>query len=235
MDTSQTLADLLDHSAVDAIALTLRLAAVTTVALLVIAIPLSWWLSQTKSRWRAPVSALVTLPLVLPPTVLGFYLLVLMGPSGLIGQVTQALGWGLLSFSFTGLVMGSIVFSLPFAVQPIQYAFESMGPRPMEVAATLRARPLDAFCSVALPMAKPGILTAAILSFAHTVGEFGVVLMIGGNIAGQTRVVSTEIYTYVESMQYAQAHWLAAIMVVFSFGVLLWLALLKRQNRGLLS
>jgi len=235
MDTSQTLADLLDHSAVDAIALTLRLAAVTTVALLVIAIPLAWWLSQTKSRWRAPVSALVTLPLVLPPTVLGFYLLVLMGPSGLIGQLTQALGWGLLSFSFTGLVVGSIVFSLPFAVQPIQYAFESMGPRPMEVAATLRARPLDAFYSVALPMAKPGILTAAILSFAHTVGEFGVVLMIGGNIAGQTRVVSTEIYTYVESMQYAQAHWLAAIMVVFSFGVLLWLALLKRQNRRLLS
>jgi len=144
-------------------------------------------------------------------------------------------GWGLLSFTFTGLVIGSIVFSLPFAVQPIQHAFESIGQRPLEVALTLRARPLDAFVSVALPMAKPGIITAAILSFAHTVGEFGVVLMIGGNIAGQTRVVSTEIYTYVESMQYAQAHWLAAIMVIFSFAVLLWLALLKRRTRGVLS
>ena len=233
--SSPTLASLLEHSAIDAIALTLRLAAVTTIALLIIAIPLAWWLSQTRSRWRAPVSALVTLPLVLPPTVLGFYLLVLMGPSGFIGQLTDALGWGLLSFTFTGLVIGSIVFSLPFAVQPIQYAFESIGRRPLEVALTLRARPLDAFVSVALPMAKPGIITAAILSFAHTVGEFGVVLMIGGNIAGQTRVVSTEIYTYVESMQYAQAHWLAAIMVIFSFAVLLWLALLKRRTRGVLS
>jgi len=230
-----TLSSLLDHSATDAIALTLRLATVTTIALLVIAIPLAWWLSQTRSRWRAPVSALVTLPLVLPPTVLGFYLLVLMGPSGVIGQVTDAIGLGLLSFTFTGLVIGSIIFSLPFAVQPIQHAFESIGPRPLEVAMTLRARPLDAFLTVSLPMAKPGILVATILSFAHTVGEFGVVLMIGGNIAGQTRVVSTEIYTYVESMQYTQAHWLAAIMVVFSFAVLLWLALLKRQARGVLS
>jgi molybdate transport system permease protein len=226
---------ILNQSAVDAILLTLRLAAVTTICLLIIATPLAWWLSQTRSRWRAPVSAMVTLPLVLPPTVLGFYLLVMMGPSGPIGQLTEAIGLGLLSFTFTGLVVGSIVFSLPFAVQPIQHAFESMGPRPMEVAATLRARPMDAFFNVALPMAKPGILTAAILSFAHTVGEFGVVLMIGGNIAGQTNVVSTEIYTYVESMQYAQAHWLAAIMVVFSFAVLLWLALMKRQTRAMLS
>jgi len=229
------LESILEQSAIDAILLTLRLAAVTTICLLVIAIPLAWWLSQTRSRWRAPVSAMVTLPLVLPPTVLGFYLLVMMGPSGPIGQITEAIGLGLLSFTFTGLVIGSIVFSLPFAVQPIQHAFESMGVRPMEVAATLRARPIDAFFSVALPLAKPGILTASILSFAHTVGEFGVVLMIGGNIAGQTSVVSTEIYTYVESMQYAQAHWLAAIMVVFSFAVLLWLALLKRQNRGMLT
>lgn len=226
---------ILNQSAVDAILLTLRLAAVTTICLLIIATPLAWWLSQTRSRWRAPVSAMVTLPLVLPPTVLGFYLLVMMGPSGPIGQLTEAIGLGLLSFTFTGLVVGSIVFSLPFAVQPIQHAFESMGPRPMEVAATLRARPMDAFFNVALPMAKPGILTATILSFAHTVGEFGVVLMIGGNIAGQTSVVSTEIYTYVESMQYAQAHWLAAIMVVFSFAVLLWLALMKRQTRAMLS
>ncbi len=226
---------ILSQSAIDALLLTLRLAAVTTICLLIIATPLAWWLSQTRSHWRAPVSAMATLPLVLPPTVLGFYLLVMMGPSGPIGQLTEAIGLGLLSFTFTGLVVGSIVFSLPFAVQPIQHAFESMGPRPMEVAATLRARPMDAFFSVALPMAKPGILTATILSFAHTVGEFGVVLMIGGNIAGQTSVVSTEIYTYVESMQYAQAHWLAAIMVIFSFAVLLWLALMKRQTRAMLS
>uniref|UniRef100_UPI00405593D4 molybdate ABC transporter permease subunit n=1 Tax=Orrella sp. TaxID=1921583 RepID=UPI00405593D4 len=226
---------ILSQSAIDALLLTLRLAAVTTICLLIIATPLAWWLSQTRSHWRAPVSAMVTLPLVLPPTVLGFYLLVVMGPSGPIGQLTEAIGLGLLSFTFSGLVVGSIVFSLPFAVQPIQHAFESMGPRPMEVAATLRARPMDAFFSVALPMAKPGILTATILSFAHTVGEFGVVLMIGGNIAGQTSVVSTEIYTYVESMQYAQAHWLAAIMVIFSFAVLLWLALMKRQTRAMLS
>lgn len=226
---------ILSQSAIDALLLTLRLAAVTTICLLIIATPLAWWLSQTRSHWRAPVSAMVTLPLVLPPTVLGFYLLVMMGPSGPIGQLTEAIGLGLLSFTFSGLVVGSIVFSLPFAVQPIQHAFESMGPRPMEVAATLRARPMDAFFSVALPMAKPGILTATILSFAHTVGEFGVVLMIGGNIAGQTSVVSTEIYTYVESMQYAQAHWLAAIMVIFSFAVLLWLALMKRQTRAMLS
>jgi molybdate transport system permease protein len=175
------------------------------------------------------VSALVTLPLVLPPTVLGFYLLVLMGPDGAVGRLTTALGWGTLNFSFTGLLIGSIVFSLPFAVQPIQHAFEAIGPRPLEVAATLRARPLDAFFSVALPLARPGLLTAAILSFAHTVGEFGVVLMIGGNIPGQTRVVSTQIYGHVEAMEYAQAHVLAAGMVVLSFGVLLALALMKRR------
>lgn len=211
-----------------AIRLTLELAALTTVLLLLIATPLAWWLARSTSRWRAPVNALVTLPLVLPPTVLGFYLLVLMGPSGWLGQMTQALGWGLLSFSFTGLLIGSIVFSLPFAVQPLQYAFESLGARPLEVAATLRARPLDAFFTVALPQAKGGVLTAAILSFAHTVGEFGVVLMIGGNIPGQTRVVSTQIYGHVEAMDYTQAHWLAGGVVLFSFGVLLALAALRR-------
>jgi molybdate transport system permease protein len=178
------------------------------------------------------VSAFVSLPLVLPPTVLGFYLLVLMGPEGWLGQMTQALGWGLLSFSFTGLLIGSMVFSLPFAVLPLQHAFESLGTRPLEVAATLRARPLDAFFTVALPQAKGGVLTAAILSFAHTVGEFGVVLMIGGNIPGQTRVVSTQIYGHVEAMAYTQAHWLAGGMVLFSFGVLLALAGLRRgQDR----
>ena len=212
-----------------AIGLTLQLASLTTLCLLLLATPLAWWLSQTHSVWRSPVSALVTLPLVLPPSVLGFYLLVVMGPQGPLGQFTQAMGWGVWSFTFTGLLLGSVLFSLPFAVQPIQHAFETMGTRPMEVAATLRASPLDAFVHVALPLAKPGLLTAAILSFAHTVGEFGVVLMIGGNIPGQTRVVSTQIYGHVEAMEYAQAHGLAGGMVVFSFVVLLLLALLKKS------
>ena len=213
-----------------AIGLTIQLASVTTIILLVIATPLAWWLSQTQSKWRRPIGALVTLPLVLPPTVLGFYLLMLFGPQGWVGMATQALGLGLLSFSFAGLVIGSIVFSLPFAVQPIQYAFEAIGRRPMEVAATLRASPMDAFFSVALPLAKPGLVTATVLTFAHTVGEFGVVLMIGGNIPGQTRVVSTQIFGHVEAMEYAQAHWLAAGMVVFSFAVLLMLALFKKRH-----
>ena len=216
--------------ALQAIWLTAQLATLTTLVLLVIATPIAWWLSTTGSRWRAPISALVTLPLVLPPTVLGFYLLVVMGPDGPLGRLTLALGWGTLSFTFTGLLIGSIIFSLPFAVQPIQHAFEAIGPRPMEVAATLRARPLDAFFSVALPLARPGLITAAILSFAHTVGEFGVVLMIGGNIPGKTRVVSTQIYGHVEAMEYAQAHWLAGGMVLLSFAVLLALSLMKRRT-----
>ena len=220
----------LSSEAWQAIALTLKLATLSSALLLLIATPLAWWLSQTTSRWRAPIGALVMLPLVLPPTVLGFYLLVLLGPQGWVGQLTQSIGLGVLSFSFSGLLIGSIVFSLPFAVQPIQYAFEAMGKRPMEVAATLRARPIDAFFSVALPMAKPGLLTATVLSFAHTVGEFGVVLMIGGNIPGVTRVVSTQIYGHVEAMEYAQAHWLAAGMVVFSFAVMIALARLKRRS-----
>ncbi len=213
-----------------AIGLTLQLATMTTIVLLLIATPLAWWLSQTRSRWRAPINALVTLPLVLPPTVLGFYILVLLGPDGWVGMLTQWLGIGLLSFSFSGLLIGSVIFSLPFAVQPIQYAFEAIGSRPMEVAATLRASPLDAFFTVALPLARPGLITATVLSFAHTVGEFGVVLMIGGNIPGQTRVVSTQIFGHVEAMEYTQAHWLSAGMVVFSFAVLVSLALLKRRT-----
>ena len=213
-----------------AVALTLTLAALTSFLLLLIATPLAWWLSQTRSWWRSPISALVTLPLVLPPTVLGFYLLVLLGPHGWVGQLTQAVGLGILSFSFSGLLIGSIIFSLPFAVQPIQYAFEAIGRRPMEVASTLRARPLDDFFSVALPLAKPGLLTATVLSFAHTVCEFGVVLMIGGNIPGKTRVVSTQIYGHVEAMEYTQAHWLAAGMVIFSFAVLIALSRLKRRS-----
>jgi molybdate transport system permease protein len=216
--------------AMQAIFLTLKLASLTTLLLLLIATPLAWWLSQTRSRWRAPVSAVVTLPLVLPPTVLGFYILIVLGPQGWVGQLTQSLGLGVLSFSFAGLLIGSIIFSLPFAVQPIQYAFEAIGKRPMEVAATLRASPLDAFFTVALPLAKPGLFTATVLSFAHTVGEFGVVLMIGGNIPGKTQVVSTQIYGHVEAMEYAQAHWLAAGMVVFSFVVLIALSRLKRRS-----
>jgi molybdate transport system permease protein len=166
--------------------------------------------------------------------VLGFYILVLLGPEGWIGMLTQQLGIGLLSFSFTGLLIGSVIFSLPFAVQPIQYAFEAIGRRPMEVAATLRATPFDAFFSVALPLAKPGLFTATVLSFAHTVGEFGVVLMIGGNIPGETRVVSTQIFGHVEAMEYTQAHWLAAGMVVFSFVVLIALSLLKKRSDRIL-
>jgi len=216
-----------------AIWLTLRLASVTTVLLLVLATPLAWWLAHTGSRWRGPVGAVVALPLVLPPTVLGFYLLVSLGPQGPLGQLTQALGWGLLPFTFAGLVLGSVVYSLPFAVQPLQHAFESMGKRPMEVAASLRASPLDAFFTVALPLARPGFVTAAVLSFAHTVGEFGVVLMLGGNIPEKTRVVSTQIYGHVEALQYTQAHWLSAGMVVFSFVVLLGLGWLNPRGSRL--
>lgn len=225
---------MIESASLQAVWLTVKLAALTTALLLVVATPLAWWLAQTRSRWKSVVSAFVTLPLVLPPTVLGFYLLALMGPHGPLGQFTQALGLGLLSFSFTGLLIGSLVFSLPFAVQPMQYAFESLGRRPLEVAATLRASPLDAFFTVALPQARGGILTAAILSFAHTVGEFGVALMIGGNIPGETRVVSTQIYGHVEAMEYTQAHWLAGGMVLFSFCVLLALGLLRRKSSRLL-
>ena len=220
----------LNRDALDAIGLTLVLATSTTLILLALATPLAWWLSQTQSRWRAPIGALATLPLVLPPSVLGFYLLVAMGPQGPLGQLTQAMGWGVLSFTFTGLLIGSVIFSLPFAVQPVQHAFESMGSRPLEVAYTLRASPIDAFFTVALPLARPGLVTAAILSFSHTVGEFGVVLMIGGNIPGKTRVVSTQIYGHVEAMEYAQAHWLAGGMLVFSFAVLLGLSMLRKRS-----
>ena len=220
----------LNRDALDAIGLTLVLATSTTLILLALATPLAWWLSQTQSRWRAPIGALATLPLVLPPSVLGFYLLVAMGPQGPLGQLTQAMGWGVLSFTFSGLLIGSVIFSLPFAVQPVQHAFESMGSRPLEVAYTLRASPIDAFFTVALPLARPGLVTAAILSFSHTVGEFGVVLMIGGNIPGKTRVVSTQIYGHVEAMEYAQAHWLAGGMLVFSFAVLLGLSMLRKRS-----
>ena len=216
--------------ALQTIWLTLQLASLTTLILLIIATPLAWWLAHTRSGWRTPLAALAALPLVLPPTVLGFYLLVALGPNGPLGQLTLALGLGTLSFTFSGLLLGSRVFSLPFAVQPLQHAFAALGSRPMEVAATLRAKPLDAFFSVAVPMARSGFVTAAILTFAHTVGEFGMVLMIGGNIPGKTQVVSTQIYGYVEAMEYTQAHWLAGSMVLFSFIVLIGLGLLNRRS-----
>ncbi|TWO68399.1 molybdate ABC transporter permease subunit [Caenimonas sedimenti] len=221
--------------ALGAIRLTLQLAAATTLLLLLIATPLAWWLAHTRSRWRPIVGAVVALPLVLPPTVLGFYLLVSFGPQGAGGQLTQALGLGLLPFTFGGLLLGSVVYSLPFAVQPLQHAFEAVGTRPLEAAATLRASPFDAFWHVALPLARPGFVTAAILSFAHTIGEFGVVLMIGGNIPEKTRVVSTQIYGHVEAMEYTQAHWLAGSMVLFSFAVLLALGLLNRRTARVLG
>ncbi|QDL54904.1 molybdate ABC transporter permease subunit [Rhodoferax aquaticus] len=213
-----------------AVWLTLQLASATTVVLLLVATPLAWWLAHTPSRWRAAIGAVVALPLVLPPTVLGFYLLVSLGPHGWGGQFTQWLGVGLLPFTFAGLLVGSVVYSLPFAVQPLQYAFEAVGKRPLEVAATLGASPLDAFFTVAVPLALPGFLTAGILTFAHTVGEFGVVLMLGGNIPGSTRVVSTQIYGHVEALEYTQAHWLSGGMVVFSFVVLLGLGLLTKRT-----
>jgi len=213
-----------------AIRLTLELAGLTTIVLLVLCTPVAWWLAHTPSRWRAPVGAVVALPLVLPPTVIGFYLLVLMGPNGPVGQFTGSMGWGRLPFTFGGLVVGSIVYSLPFAVQPLQRAFESIGTRPLEVAASLGAGPLDRFFTVALPLARPGFITAAVLSFAHTVGEFGVVLMLGGNIPGRTRVVSVQIYDHVEAMEYAQAHWLAGGMVAFSFVVLMLLHWLQPKG-----
>jgi molybdate transport system permease protein len=204
-----------------AIRLTLELASLTTGLLLVIGTPIAWWLARTRSWLKAPIGAVVTLPLVLPPTVLGFYLLVAMGPNGFLGHLTQSFGLGLLPFTFPGLVLASVIYSMPFVVQPLQNAFEAIGNRPLEVAATLRASPLDTFFSVVVPLARPGFITASILSFAHTVGEFGVVLMIGGNIADKTRVVSVQIYNHVEAMEYGEAHWLAGGMLLFSFLVLL--------------
>ncbi|EGJ11833.1 molybdate ABC transporter permease subunit [Rubrivivax benzoatilyticus] len=214
-----------------AIRLTLELATVVTALLLVIGTPIAWWLARTRSWWKGPVGAVVALPLVLPPTVLGFYLLLAMGPHGPVGAFTEWLGIGRLPFTFAGLVVASVFYSMPFVVQPLQNAFEALGDRPLEAAATLRAGPLDTFFSVVVPLARPGFLTASILGFAHTVGEFGVVLMIGGNIPEQTRVVSVQIYDHVEAMEYAQAHVLAAGMVIFSFVVLLGLYTLNPSRR----
>ncbi|MGY8821494.1 MAG: molybdate ABC transporter permease subunit [Pseudomonadales bacterium] len=211
----------LDDASLSAIWLTLKLASITTVLLLLLGTPIAWWLARTRSRLKGPIGAVVALPLVLPPSVLGFYLLVAMGPNGPVGQLTQTLGLGVLPFTFAGLVVGSVFYSMPFVVQPLQNAFEAIGERPLEAAATLRAGPLDAFFTVVLPLARPGFVTACILGFAHTVGEFGVVLMIGGNIPEKTRVLSVQIYDHVEALEYAQAHWLAGGMLLFSFLVLL--------------
>lgn len=212
---------ILDSSDLQAIGLTIRLAATVTAILLLIGTPIAWWLARSKAWWKGPIAAVVALPLVLPPSVLGFYLLVAMGPHGPVGQLTEALGIGRLPFTFWGLVVASVFYSLPFMVQPLQTAFENVGERPLEVAATLRASPLDAFFTIAVPLARPGFLTASILTFAHTVGEFGVVLMIGGNLPGVTRVASVQIYDHVEAMEYSQAHRLSAVMLIFSFLVLL--------------
>jgi molybdate transport system permease protein len=206
-----------------AVVLTIKLAGLTTLLLLIIGTPIAWWLARSRSRLKSVVGAVVTLPLVLPPAVIGFYLLVLLGPQGPLGRLTQQFGLGLLPFTFAGLVVASVIYSMPFVVQPLQQAFAAIGEQPMEAAATLRASPLDAFVSVALPLARPGFVTAAVLGFAHTVGEFGVVLMIGGNIPGKTQVLSMAIYNHVEAFEYESAHWLAGGMLCFSFLVLLLL------------
>lgn len=216
--------------------LTLKLAGFTTAVLLVVGTPIAWWLARSNHWVRQPVAAIVALPLVLPPTVLGFYLLVLMGPKGMVGQLTEQLGLGLLPFTFEGLVIASVIYSLPFTVQPLQNAFGSINQQFLEAASTLRASPGDRFFSIVLPLARPGFLTAGVLTFAHTIGEFGVVLMIGGNIPGETKVLSVAIYDHVESLEYTQAHWLAAGMVVFSFVVLVTLYSLNgRLQSGLVK
>ena len=214
---------LLSGSDLQAIWLTVKLASIVTVILLLVGTPIAWWLVRTGSWWKGPIGAVVALPLVLPPSVLGFYMLLAMGPDGPVGHLTRALGVGPLPFTFWGLVIASVFYSLPFMVQPLQNAFEAIGDRPLEVAATLGASPLDAFFSVVLPLARPGFLTAVIMTFTHTVGEFGVVLMIGGNLPGITRVVSVQIYDHVEALEYGQAHRLAAVMLIFAFLVLLTL------------
>jgi molybdate transport system permease protein len=211
------------------IRLTVELAAITTIVLLVVGTPLAWWLARSRAWWKEAVAAIVSLPLVLPPTVLGFYLLVALGPNGPGGMIAGLWGGRTLAFTFYGLVIGSVFYSMPFVVQPIRNAFEAMGERPLEVAATLRAPPLRAFWTVALPLARRGFLTAAVLGFAHTVGEFGVVLMIGGNIPGQTKVLSVAIYDFVETLRWPEANLLAAGMVVFAFSVILSLSLLERR------
>ena len=225
----------MDNPDLAAVWLTLKLASVVTLLLLLIGTPIAWWLAHTSSRLKGVIGAVVALPLVLPPTVLGFYLLVAMGPKGPVGQMTEALGLGLLPFTFPGLVIASVFYSLPFMVQPLQTALESIGDRPLEVAATLRASPWRAFWTVAVPLASPGFLTGAILGFAHTVGEFGVVLMIGGSIPGRTKVLSVAMYDYVETSQWTEASVLALGMIIFSFSVILAMTLIEKRVARLAS
>ncbi|MFD2237399.1 molybdate ABC transporter permease subunit [Aureimonas populi] len=212
------------------IRLTLELAAITTLLLLVVGTPIAWWLARSRSRWKEVVATIVALPLVLPPTVLGFYLLIALGPSGLGGWFGPLVGLRTFAFTFEGLVFGSVIYSMPFVVQPIRNAFEAMGERPLEVAATLRASPWDRFLTVAVPLARPGFLTGAVLGFAHTVGEFGVILMIGGNIPGETKVLSVAIYDFVETLRWREAHILSAGMLAFSFVVILSMSMLARRS-----
>ena len=214
---------------ITALVITLKLAGLTTLILLLLGTPVAWWLARSRWRFKFLVEALVALPLVLPPTVLGFYLLVSLGPHGPIGGLMEALGGRPLAFTFTGLVIGSVFYSMPFVIQPLQSAFAAIGTRPMEVAATLRASPIDRFFSVAVPLAMPGFLTAAVLGFAHTLGEFGVVLMIGGNIPGETQVVSIAIYDHVEALEYTQAHWLSGGLLLLSFVLLMAVYALNRR------
>jgi molybdate transport system permease protein len=222
---------MLNEADLTALAITLKLALVSTLILLLLGTPLAWWLARTRWRFKFIPEAIVALPLVLPPTVLGFYLLLALGPYGPLGGTLESLGGRPLAFTFTGLVIGSIIYSMPFVVQPLQDAFSAIGRRPMEVAATLRASPLDRFFTVAVPLARPGFFTAAVLGFAHTIGEFGVVLMIGGNIPGETRVASIAIYDHVEGLEYAHAHWLSGALLLISFLLLIVVYGVNRRFR----
>lgn len=222
---------MLNEADIIALLITLKLAFISTLILLLLGTPLAWWLARTRWKFKFIPEAFVALPLVLPPTVLGFYLLLVLGPNGPLGGLAEAAGGRPLAFTFTGLVIGSIIYSMPFVVQPLQDAFNAVGRRPLEVAATLRASPLDRFFTVAVPLARPGFFTAAVLGFAHTIGEFGVVLMIGGNIPGETRVASIAIYDHVEGLQYAHAHWLSGVLLVLSFLMLVAVYGLNRRFR----
>lgn len=223
--------NMLSEADLTALFITLKLAGISTLILLLLGTPLAWWLAQTRWRFKFLLEALIALPLVLPPTVLGFYLLLTLGPNGPLGQLSQWSGGGSLAFTFTGLVIGSVFYSMPFVIQPLQDAFGTIGRRPLEVAATLRASPLDRFFTVAIPLARPGFITAAVLGFAHTLGEFGVVLMIGGNIPGETQVASIAIYDHVESLEYTQAHWLSGLLLLLSFTLLVVVYGLNRRFR----
>ena len=220
---------MLSENDLSALWVTLKLASLTTVILLLLGTPLAWWLARTRWRFKFLIEAVVALPLVLPPTVLGFYLLIALGPNGPIGGLMEALGARPLAFTFAGLVIGSVFYSMPFVIQPLQNAFTAVGQRPMEVAATLRASPLDRFFTVAVPLAWPGFLTATVLGFAHTLGEFGVVLMIGGNIPGATQVISIAIYDHVEALEYTQAHWISGSLLLLSFILLMAVYALNRR------